>query len=577
MSFSKVISDFIDIDDAKDFAAGAVESVTGTLDMMNIPRNYLMSQVGIQPPGTYTDAARDALNLQPNTESRAYMAGQIVGGAATGGAGAVRAAGKQGLQYATKEAGKQLGYEGLATAGSEGGAQVGQYLGGDNAEFVGSLAGGVVTGSAGQALGNPNKMDIFAGTRSETIDPMMVDMAVRMERAGEDPERIWNATGMMRGKDGFWRYEISDNQTMFEPFAYKDYKERKLSDALYHPDLYRAYPLIANKRVRTMTPSELKEHQGTTGFYDPRRKEIAIDPRQSPLDQKDTLLHETQHMIQDIEGHSPGGDPETAKQAAAESYFVQKEQLMPEDAPLSYFDAVNRENSMKLSLRARTIELDMLELQNITKVGQLSKSDLWKRHGEAVVGDMPPKPKGGDALLAWEQQAGRLTADAEFNRLQNTVNPFVSGGEQDIYNILYANMGGPSGPRGADQIERVRDELNGTKKALEEHRRLYRTEAMEELSKKHFQRNTRLGPYGMYRYDEGEAEAFNTGERMFMSPSERRASYPPSTMVGAPLFNPDLPFDYSDVYGGADALKDSRIFDGGLERLRRREGIFPED
>lgn len=564
MSLSKVIGDFIDIDDAKDFAAGAVESVTGTLDMMDIPRNYLMSQVGMQPPGTYTDAARDALNLQPNTESSAYMAGQIVGGAATGGAGAIRQAGKQGLKYATKEAGKQLGYEGLATAGSEAGAQAGQYLGGDTAEFVGSLAGGVVTGSAGQTLGNPNKMDIFAGTRSDTIDPMMVNSAVAMEKAGKSKTEIWNKTGMMRGADGNWRYEIDDSKADIRLFSQDDIGKDPVRayQVLQHDELYRAYPDLANVAVRAMNEREMYEMAGVAGFYSPYANTVAINPKMDERNQRDTLLHEMQHVVQQREGHSGGSNADISREYLEESYYAQQEKLrksLPNNpSMIDVYEAQSLDEARLQQIIAMADYESILSMNNISQPKQLYNSNLWYRHSDKVRALMPKEPRRGQRRLEWTQEAGKIVARLEMDRLAN------SGEPSDLarWNMMSPRLLGSD--LGRDELESVRKDLRSMRGKRDRARDRMRLYDFDQLDRK-YQNQSQLFDRVLYKYTEGEAEAFTTGQRQFEDAAWRRRNTPMFTM------GVDLDLDSDMLIPQARGLNRAERTDGGVLDMVRRE------
>jgi hypothetical protein len=576
MSFSKVISDFIDIDDAKDFAAGAVESVTGTLDMMDIPRNYLMSQVGMQPPGTYTDAARDALNLQPNTESSAYMAGQIVGGAATGGAGAIRQAGKQGLQYATREAGKQLGYEGLATAGSEVGAQAGQYLGGDTGEFVGSLAGGAVTGGAGQALGNPNKMDIIGGTRSDTIDPMMVDMAVRMENAGHLRQSIYRNTGLYRGADGNWRFEIDDSQMDFAPFDRNQAGQlRPAYSVVKHDELYRAYPDMAEMDVGAMTEAQMRENPGVQGYFSPSRDEIRVNPRLSPEEQRSTVMHEMQHAVQEREGHSGGASPEGAMQYANDSYFKRRRMLLeslPGDVEMKDVSGAKLNAEYHQSRITPLAEVEtLLSMYNISQPKQLFNSSLYYKYSDQVRSIIGPPPRRGQRSIEYAQEAGEVIAKLERLRLQND----ATRSGMALSDYVERRLAKTGTDRGA--LDEARKELRSLRGKRDRLRDKFKLDEFNNLKRRHDDMKTAYGPYGVYRHTEGEAESFNTEKRMNMTPAERRASFPTSTIRGSfvttdPEFANQL--DSSYLIPEESGLRRAALYDGGVADMFRKEGIF---
>jgi hypothetical protein len=107
-------------------------------------------------------------------------------------------------------------------------------------------------------------------------------------------------------------------------------KERPgtLGERLPHPELYEAYPQLKDMDVRLVEPAWLG---GARGRLDPTTMEISID-RTLPDDEVvSTLLHETQHGVQDIEpGFSKGGTAEAASsrvEAATTGAVVWRAQL----------------------------------------------------------------------------------------------------------------------------------------------------------------------------------------------------------------------------------------------------------
>ncbi|MDV7394397.1 LPD23 domain-containing protein, partial [Arthrospira platensis SPKY1] len=52
----------------------------------------------------------------------------------------------------------------------------------------------------------------FAGEKSLTHDDLYLAFAQDMVARGQDPEKVRQETGWFQGKDGKWRYEISDKE-----------------------------------------------------------------------------------------------------------------------------------------------------------------------------------------------------------------------------------------------------------------------------------------------------------------------------------------------------------------------------
>lgn len=177
--------------------------------------------------------------------------------------------------------------------------------------------------------------------------------ALEMEDAGKTPEEVYAATGWERGADGEWRYEIPDvefkpgvlaflqeragaivheaaqawdetfNRTnsLEESDAAEDLVklqhkydviEKKLSDLVDAPELFKAYPELKDMVVEF---GQLPEHVG--GYFDPSESRIRLSygviPPDGNPDTQSTLAHEIQHAIQQIEGFAGGANPESMK------------------------------------------------------------------------------------------------------------------------------------------------------------------------------------------------------------------------------------------------------------------------
>ncbi len=88
------------------------------------------------------------------------------------------------------------------------------------------------------------------------------------------------------------------------------HKDVSLPAVLHHPELYRNYPELAEMRVRLYRP---KADDGCYGFFHPKDGEeaafIALNMEHCKGDAAqvlNTLLHESQHAIQMMEGFSRG-------------------------------------------------------------------------------------------------------------------------------------------------------------------------------------------------------------------------------------------------------------------------------
>lgn len=170
---------------------------------------------------------------------------------------------------------------------------------------------------------------IFGGRLNQTSKRI----AESFEKLGVDEKTIKGYTGLERGAEGIWRKELSDAEShMSIPEEKIDLRtpkqirdegwttagggndipmlmkgDYKLGEILYHPQLFKDYP-----ELRDFPVSVKKQPYGVMGsFHHPiegagpvynRPAHIEMDPGAD----KDTLLHEVQHAIQQKEGMSLG-------------------------------------------------------------------------------------------------------------------------------------------------------------------------------------------------------------------------------------------------------------------------------
>lgn len=207
------------------------------------------------------------------------------------------------------------------------------------------------------------EVGMFVGAGSKAFDKAMAFTASKMEKKGATPQEIWKETGTVRGPDGLWRQEISDAEAKFvtapemldkaallkqsiaenkqkikESKEYPDLFPKELTAAqkalreenkankeladtyqynqaftgspanlaIEHPELYKAYPDLADVRVMqgTYNPSYL-------GSFSPKYNAIEVTEKGLNYDPRSTALHEMQHAIQEQEGFAVGGNVDT--------------------------------------------------------------------------------------------------------------------------------------------------------------------------------------------------------------------------------------------------------------------------
>ena len=139
----------------------------------------------------------------------------------------------------------------------------------------------------------------YAGEKADTADKMKLATAEQMLKDGVDSETIRRETGWFKGYDGKWRFEIDDsNLKITIPHS----RYTKLSDILQHDTLFEAYPEL--KEIYVI----MDDIESGAGSYSRTFGDITIsrDLINNSKSFKKVLLHEVQHVIQDIEQFARG-------------------------------------------------------------------------------------------------------------------------------------------------------------------------------------------------------------------------------------------------------------------------------
>lgn len=143
----------------------------------------------------------------------------------------------------------------------------------------------------------------------------------QMVKDGFDPTVIKLRTGWEQGIDGFWRYEIEDPfipSEIIDDYVRHRYGEKiSISMLLRDMQLLEAYPELQNLTLYAMYSPK----KGMSGYFNPCNRSIVVSmgrPSNIQYHIEEVLLHELQHLIQDIEGFAVGGDP---KQYGRRKYF----------------------------------------------------------------------------------------------------------------------------------------------------------------------------------------------------------------------------------------------------------------
>ena len=163
---------------------------------------------------------------------------------------------------------------------------------GDAVDVAGFSATGGLASSAPEGA-----LRIFGGSRATSPG--------NTRWGAEAPESV--------GADSLYRFEIDDSDSIFMP-AYVDRvknrsdvgdKTTTVGDVLIHDELFYQYPDLKNVKIII---DESLEGGSTSGYFSPKHNTVAFSPDRlkDPQDMKNTLIHELQHGVQEIEGFATG-------------------------------------------------------------------------------------------------------------------------------------------------------------------------------------------------------------------------------------------------------------------------------
>lgn len=199
---------------------------------------------------------------------------------------------------------ERLGYAGLLGAGAYG------LMGGDSDANAMSYIG-------------PKGMANLLGP---DVAKSMLSEAEQLAAKGVDNEAIRQATGVFKGMDGKWRYEVDDSGARLTPWTKDMHGQSNISwdkrpgpavamnteDFISHPSLERAY-----WPTREHGPGVFYQHvPGDPGSrYSPSQDTIYMSAQSRNADKEGmgSALHELQHAIQQREGFARGGSPSEFK------------------------------------------------------------------------------------------------------------------------------------------------------------------------------------------------------------------------------------------------------------------------
>lgn len=155
----------------------------------------------------------------------------------------------------------------------------------------------------------------MGAARLSAASNLDIERPEQMAKEGYESRVIKIQTGWEMGIDGYWRYEFPDpflESTVIESYVKPRFGEPiNIPLIMREPLLLDAYPELEDLKLYAM----YSPRNGCAGYYNPSTKGIVISMG-TPSDKfefqiEGVLLHEIQHLIQEIEGFAKGGNPKT--------------------------------------------------------------------------------------------------------------------------------------------------------------------------------------------------------------------------------------------------------------------------
>lgn len=252
-----------------------------------------------------------------------------------------------------------------------------------------------------------------------------LSIAKEMFKAGENARTIKFATGWELGVDNKWKYDTKDYDSLdlnkFKVGPNESKVSVPLKDCIEDKSLFTAYPEFNDVVLKDEVLSE-----GTSGQYNPETKTISIDISDRIAKSGSfagnyvgkTLIHEIQHIIQEIEGFAVGGSPNMTKQNLSNeekkliaAFTAERNKLFRELKSIDLMSALygfDESRRARFEKRLNSIQESILEIdsqiENILKLGE----DYFNLAGEVESRDTARK-------LNWDNSKRReyLATDTE--------------------------------------------------------------------------------------------------------------------------------------------------------------------
>ena len=162
-----------------------------------------------------------------------------------------------------------------------------------------------ISAASDRKTGPPARFS-YAGKNANGANLESLREAQAMQEAGADMESIRKATGWHEGMDGKWRFEINDSRMQLRTDAADIPNYTTLGELVSAPELFEAYPDMADLSVTFHTLED-----GQNGGYSRKFDSIELsrDLKNRPEALLNSLIHEVQHAIQNREGFASGANP----------------------------------------------------------------------------------------------------------------------------------------------------------------------------------------------------------------------------------------------------------------------------
>lgn len=162
------------------------------------------------------------------------------------------------------------------------------------------------TSAASERKTGPPARFSYAGRNANGANLESLREAQEMQQDGADMESIRKATGWHEGMDGKWRWEINDSRMQLRADAADIPNYTTLGELVDAPELFEAYPDMADLSVTFHTLED-----GQNGGYSRKFDSIELsrDLKNRPEALLNSLIHEAQHAIQNREGFASGANP----------------------------------------------------------------------------------------------------------------------------------------------------------------------------------------------------------------------------------------------------------------------------